>query len=180
MNREAQILMGPNCGAKRCTGLLACLEVVGRSGWRMRPGPDVARKKSPVSTYPLAPRTEIRNSNQSYLPFGVLSSEVSFSIHFPITCYGEFAKCRQFKRFQSFVSSFPSFGRGFDSHRPLHKRTGPAAPFSSFSKTTVLLPNFMENSERTSSRGISPVYRSASGRGVAHLTSLSCGIRNEL
>jgi hypothetical protein len=50
---------------------------------------------------------------------GVSSSEVSFSIHFPITCYDEFAKCRQFKRFQSFVSSFPSFGRGFDSHRPL-------------------------------------------------------------
>jgi len=49
----------------------------------------------------------------------VSSSEVSFSIHFPTTCYDEFAKCRQFKRFQSFVSSFPSFGRGFDSHRPL-------------------------------------------------------------
>jgi hypothetical protein len=48
---------------------------------------------------------------------GVSSSEVSFSIHFPTTCYDEFAKCRQFKRFQSFVSSFPSFGRGFDSHR---------------------------------------------------------------
>jgi hypothetical protein len=28
-------------------------------------------------------------------------------------------KCRQFNRFQSFIQSFPSFGRGFDSHRPL-------------------------------------------------------------
>jgi len=54
----------------------------------------------------------------------VSSSEVSFSIHFPITCYDEFAKCRQFKRFQSFVSSFPSFGRGFDSHRPLIDAVG--------------------------------------------------------
>jgi hypothetical protein len=29
------------------------------------------------------------------------------------------AKCRQFKRSQIFVPSSPSFGRGFDSHRPL-------------------------------------------------------------
>jgi len=41
-----------------------------------------------------------------------------------------------------------------------NKITYAAAPFSIFSKTTILLPNFMENSERTSSRGISPVYRS--------------------
>ena len=28
---------------------------------------------------------------------------------------------RQFMRFCSPTTSFPSFGRGFDSHRPLHK-----------------------------------------------------------
>jgi hypothetical protein len=27
---------------------------------------------------------------------------------------------RQFNRFQISIPSFPSFGRGFDSHRPLH------------------------------------------------------------
>lgn len=43
--------------------------------------------------------------------------DVSFSIHFPTKAFCKSAKCRQFKRFQIFVSSFPSFGRRFDSHR---------------------------------------------------------------
>ena len=38
---------------------------------------------------------------------------------------------RQINRFQSFIKSFPSFGRGFDSHRPL-KRTYAAGSFSIF------------------------------------------------
>jgi hypothetical protein len=47
-------------------------------------------------------------------------SEFSFSVRFLIEARPEIAKCRQLKRFQIFVTSFPSFGRGFDSHRPLH------------------------------------------------------------
>jgi hypothetical protein len=43
-----------------------------------------------------------------------------FSIRFPTKDYFKSSKCRQFKRFQFFVARFPSFGRGFDSHRPLH------------------------------------------------------------
>jgi hypothetical protein len=42
---------------------------------------------------------------------------VSFSICFPIKGFSKTAKCRQFKRFQIFISSFPIFGRGLDSHR---------------------------------------------------------------
>src|SRR5882724_9363792 len=45
--------------------------------------------------------------------------EVSFSMHFPIEGSFKCTKCRQLRRFQIFVPSFPSFGRGFDSHRPL-------------------------------------------------------------
>ncbi len=37
---------------------------------------------------------------------------ISFSIYFPNKGLRDSAKCRQFKRFQSFVTSFPSFGRG--------------------------------------------------------------------
>jgi hypothetical protein len=44
---------------------------------------------------------------------------ISFSISFPTKAFLETAKCRQIKRFQSFIQSFPSFGRGLDSHRPL-------------------------------------------------------------
>jgi hypothetical protein len=46
-------------------------------------------------------------------------SSISFSISFPTKALLETAKCRQINRFQSFIQSFPSFGRGFDSHRPL-------------------------------------------------------------
>jgi len=45
---------------------------------------------------------------------------ISFSSYFPTKASPETAKCRQINRFQSSISSFPSFGRGFDSHRPLH------------------------------------------------------------
>jgi hypothetical protein len=48
-----------------------------------------------------------------------LAAAISFSIHFPIKGFIKSTKCRQFKRSQIFASSFPSFGRGFDSHRPL-------------------------------------------------------------
>src|SRR5947208_11953398 len=44
-----------------------------------------------------------------------LSQQISFSIYFPTKANSKKAKCRQFNRFQSFVQSFPSFGRGFDS-----------------------------------------------------------------
>jgi hypothetical protein len=37
---------------------------------------------------------------------------VSFSIHFPIKRHCEFAKCRQFKRFQIFVPSFVAVLKG--------------------------------------------------------------------
>src|SRR5215472_16159574 len=45
---------------------------------------------------------------------------ISVSIWFPIKAVAQEAKCRQFNRSPSFVQSFPTFGRGFDSHRPLH------------------------------------------------------------
>src|ERR1700739_1581785 len=48
------------------------------------------------------------------------SPSISFSIYFPTKAFPETVKCRQINRFQSFILSFPSFGRGFDSHRPLH------------------------------------------------------------
>jgi hypothetical protein len=38
---------------------------------------------------------------------------------FPIKAVIRKAKYLQINHFQSFISSFPSFGRGFDSHRPL-------------------------------------------------------------
>jgi hypothetical protein len=44
---------------------------------------------------------------------------ISFSIYFPIKGSGRYPKCREFKCFQIFVPSFPSFGNGFDSRRPL-------------------------------------------------------------
>jgi hypothetical protein len=37
----------------------------------------------------------------------------------PIEAVARKAKCRQINGFQGFIPSFPSFGRGFDSHRPL-------------------------------------------------------------
>ena len=38
----------------------------------------------------------------------------SVSIQFPIKVIIRKAKCRQINRFQSFIQSFPSFGRNFD------------------------------------------------------------------
>jgi hypothetical protein len=49
------------------------------------------------------------------------SPSISFSIYFPTKAFPETVKCRQINRFQSFILSFPSFGRGFDSHRPLQQ-----------------------------------------------------------
>jgi hypothetical protein len=43
------------------------------------------------------------------LSYTVCPSEISFSIHFPTNGSSESAKCRQCKRFQIFVASFPSF-----------------------------------------------------------------------
>jgi len=39
---------------------------------------------------------------------------LSVSIWFPIKAFARETKCRQINRFQSFIQSFPSFGRNFD------------------------------------------------------------------
>jgi hypothetical protein len=39
--------------------------------------------------------------------------------HFPIKAFRELQKSRQSSVFLSYIVSFPSFGRGFDSHRSL-------------------------------------------------------------
>jgi hypothetical protein len=49
----------------------------------------------------------------------ILHGQFSFSIRFPFKERPEIAKCRQLKRFQICIASFPSFGRGFETHRPL-------------------------------------------------------------
>ena len=38
--------------------------------------------------------------------------------HFPTEPPPNLTKCRQFCRFLNYVTSFPGFGRGLDSHRP--------------------------------------------------------------
>jgi hypothetical protein len=51
-------------------------------------------------------------------------------MYFPTKELGGKAKCRQFNRFWIFVSSFPSFGRGFDS-------TASAPRFSGRKRTSM-------------------------------------------
>jgi hypothetical protein len=51
------------------------------------------------------------------------TAEITHRFHFPsvfqLRPFSKQLKCRQINRFQCFISSFPSFGPGFDSHRPL-------------------------------------------------------------
>jgi len=84
----------------------------------------------------------------------------SVSIQFPINVIIRKAKCRQINRFQSFIQSFPSFGNGFDSRRPLQILKN-LLGFSSFPKSearkasavaTVLLGGGLENLTSTRAR----------------------------
>ena len=77
----------------------------------------------------------------------------SVSIRFPIKVIIRKAECRQINRFQSFIQSFPSFGNGFDSRRPLQILKN-LLGFSSFptpearkasAVATVLLGGALEN-----------------------------------
>ena len=77
-----------------------------------------------------------RALDQNGSGLGIHKRRESFSIfhHFPIKAFPELRKSRQSSVFVSYIVSFPSFGRGFDSHRPLQilKDLGGRAGFHYF------------------------------------------------
>src|SRR5215469_7274750 len=93
------------------------------------PGPQCYRVSSTKVEQPTTPTREL--AQQKIRRF-------SFSICFPTKTKTAIAKCRQFKRFQIFVSSFPSFGRGFDSHRPLQQQRLYYQRYSDVARNPVL------------------------------------------